>query len=361
MTAGIFLPEATDLEVAVSQAANDLKVTGFGQRTRAALRRNFEAGEATLLPTSQNQDIPGPDLIRHLNGLLYHLSAGIPASNIRRADRELLQTLRDCLLIVADLVASVWPKELRATASTFVDYDDLPAPFCVMYPNTRDFVSDPSISLPRPTTKIIDRVRVEMEKTPVWNAALECATQLDSTELQTLKEARKTVLEQATYNQDETFLDWQNRAYVLIEQLRRNVPQPLLQLNQMIHTTIATVVSLAVWDYTITPEEIVICEPIDYQLRGADLQGAEDQTDEPQPHGPDIPSGFCLEVVPTIDLMVMPLDAAIRIRRDSTLAGIVILKGVTLSARRNSAEDLEWNVELNVVRMSAYESVEPTV
>ena len=352
MTADIFTPDATDLEVVVSQAANDLKVTGFGQRTRAALRRNFEAGEATLLPTSQNRGISGPDLIRHLNGLLYHFSAGIPASSIRRSDRELLQALRDSLLVVADIVASVWPKNLRAVASTFVDYDDLPAPFCVMYPNTRGFQSDPSVSLPRPTIKIIDRVRTAMEKTPVWDSASACARHIHSTQLQTLSETREAFLQQVTYQQDETFSEWQTRAYISLEERRREVPLPLLQLNRLIHTSVAALVSLAVWDFKLSPDGIIRWEPIDYQLRGAERRRSEVQLDEPQPHGPDIPSGLCLQVVPTIDLMVMPLDAAIQLRRDGTFAGIAILKGVTLSGQNG----LGMKVELNVVRMSAFES-----
>ena len=353
----IFTPDATHLEVVLLQAANDLKVTGVGQRTRAALTRNFEAGEATLLPTSQNRGIPGPDLIRHLNGLLYHLSAGIPASNIRRTDRELLQVLRDSILVVSDIVASVWAKDLQHAASTFVDYDDLPEPFCVMYPNTRSFVSDPSISLPRPTTKIIERVRTAVEKTPVWNSAVECVNQLDSTRLDALKEDREAFLSQVMYQPSETFSEWQTRAYLSLEEERRTVPLPLLQLNRLIHASIAALVSLAVWDFKLSPHGIIGCEPIDYQLRASEIRGSANDLDEPQPHGPEIPSGFCLQVVPTLDRMIMPLDAAIRLRREEMFAGIAILKGDTLSGFGGS----DMNVELNVVRLSAYESDEDNI
>lgn len=92
----MFTAPPTSLETAVAQASNDLKVSGFGQRTRAALRRNLAAGENTVLPDHVSRSIPGPDLVRHLNALILIHAVGNPYGNQPHdVDRELFGTLDD--------------------------------------------------------------------------------------------------------------------------------------------------------------------------------------------------------------------------------------------------------------------------
>ena len=139
--ASLFQVEPSLLERAVVQAANDLKVTGFGQRTRAALRRNRSAESNSVLPYSMYKDVMGPDLVRHLNALTLLLSSGEQVQDPpSKPDRELFAALRDQLAVVKTLVAFMWAGSLSDHARVFVDYDNVPIPFCPMYPDARDLI-----------------------------------------------------------------------------------------------------------------------------------------------------------------------------------------------------------------------------
>ena len=337
--------EPTELEGVLSQGANDLKVTGFGQRTRAALRRNRDAGEDTLLPSYQNNSIPAPDLIRHLNALILHLQGGMQVTQLANRDRDLLLALRDSLIVVTRLVASVWPKGMRQVATSFIDYDDLPAPFCIMYPDTRSQTEDIATSLPTQTNKIIDRIRAEIERTPICKLAYKLAEAIDPSDLDRLRDARASYRTESQYREDETLGQWKERCYRLIEDEREDVPKELPLLNRLIHTSISTLVSLAIWDYQITPNEIIESEALDAYIPDYDASSS-------QPHGPELPEGFNLSTVPSLDLILMPLDSALRVKHEGRLAGIIVVKGASL----HWEEGGEMDTTLNVVRLSAFES-----
>lgn len=337
--------QPTELESVLSQGANDLKVTGFGQRTRAALRRNRDAGEDTFLPSYENNSITAPDLIRHLNALILHLLGGMRVTHLANRDRDLLLALRDSLIVVTRLVASVWTTSMRQVATSFIDYDDLPGPFCIMYPDTRSQTEDTAPSLPTQTSRIIDRIRTEIERTPIWQLAHERAEAINSSDLEGLRDARASYRTESQYREDETLGEWRDRCYRLIEHRRRHVPMELLLLNRLIHTSISTLVSLAIWDYQITPEEIVESEMLDAYVPEYDASGS-------QPHGPELPEGFNLSTVPSLDLILMPLDSALRVKHESRLAGIIVVKGASL----HWEEGGQMDTALNVVRLSAFES-----
>ena len=337
--------QPTELESVLSQGANDLKVTGFGQRTGAALRRNRDAGDDTLLPSYQSKNFPAPDLIRHMNTLILHLLGGMQVTHLAKRDRDLLLALRDALTVVTRLVASVWPKSMRQVATSFIDYDDLPAPFCIMYPETRSQAEATAPSLPTQTSRIIDRIRTEIERTPIWELAHEFAAVIDSSDLEGLRDARASYLTESQYREDETLGEWEDRCYRLIERERRDVPRELLMLNRLIHTSISTLVSLAVWDYQITPDEIVESKTLDAYVPDYEASGF-------QPHGPEQPEGFNLSTVPSPDLILMPLGSALRVKREGRLAGIIVVQGASLHWEEGGTMD----TELNVVRLSAFES-----
>lgn len=337
--------EPTELERVLSQGANDLKVTGFGQRTRAALRRNRDAGEDTFLPSSQSKDIPAPDLIRHMNTLIFHLLSGMQVTHLAKRDRDLLLALREALTVVTRLVASVWPKSMRQVAASFIDYDDLPAPFCIMYPDTRSQVEDTAPRLPTQTNKIIDRIRTEIERTAIWELAHERAEAIDSSDSKMLRDARASYRTESQYREEETLGEWRDRCYSLIERERNSVPKELLLLNRLTHTSIATLVSLAVWDHQITPNEIIEYERLDAYNPDYDGSGS-------QPYGPELPEGFNLSTVPSLDLILMSLDSALRVKQEGRLAGIIVVKGASL----HWEEGGEMDTALNVVRLSAFES-----
>ena len=156
----MFSLEPTTLETVVAQAANDLKVSGFGQRTRAALRRNRAAGDETVLPDHTFRSTCGPDLVRQFNALFLLRAVGNPFGNQPHdVDRELFLALQDSLQVARQMVAYVWAGPLSDVATAFVDNDNLPVPFCPMYPDARDLVTDGATALPRQLTKIIDRIK----------------------------------------------------------------------------------------------------------------------------------------------------------------------------------------------------------
>ena len=111
----MFQGTPTSLERTVIQAANDLKVTGFGQRTRAALRQNRSAESQSVLPYSAYKDVIGPDLVSHLNAFTVLLNAEQPfeTSPPSGVDQQLIIALRDQLDVVRWLVAELWPDPLQ--------------------------------------------------------------------------------------------------------------------------------------------------------------------------------------------------------------------------------------------------------
>lgn len=132
----IFGPEASPLEVDISQAAIDLKITGFGQRARALLKRNRRAGSDTAVPEHVFRSAGGPDLVREVNGLILVSQFGDDFGlEITDRDQELLLGLQRCLPTAQRVVAELWRDGPPAAfAASFASEEDIPMPLCRTYP-----------------------------------------------------------------------------------------------------------------------------------------------------------------------------------------------------------------------------------
>ena len=346
----------TQLERTVVQAANDLKITGFGQRTRAALRRNRDAESNSVLPYSMFKDVVGPDLVRHLNALTLLLNSDQPVhtSSPSRADEELLIALRDQLAVVKSLVAFVWPDPLSEYARAFIDYDNIPIPFCPMYPDARDLISQSSATLPHPLAKIVGRLRDQVQNTPIIKESVGFLSDLRSSDLRNLEAIRKNFQLQASYQPAETFLEWQSRVHQLVATAQADVPGAVLLSNALIHSVISSVVSLAVWDRELASSEVLSTTP--WGRHAVDGESPhepiiDEGSDNTQPYGPDIPDGVILRLVPNSELILLPMETSIRLQDHETFRGVAVAKGASMSWRRGE----EMQVELTMVRLSGYE------
>lgn len=346
----------TQLERTVAQAANDLKITGFGQRTGAALRRNRDAEDDSVLPYSMFKDVVGPDLVRHLNALTLLLNSDQPlhASSPSRADEELLVALRDQLAVVKGLVASLWPDPLSEYAKAFIDYDNVPIPFCPMYPDARDLIGTSIATLPHPLAKIVGRLRNQVQSAPIMRESLECLSDFGSSDLRNLEAIREDFQSQAVYRRGETFLEWASRVHQLVATAQMDVPVAILLANALIHSVISAVVSLAVWDRQLVSDDVLSTTPWGrHAMEGESPY--KDIIDEPsdntRPYGPDIPDGSILRLVPNSELILLPMETSVRLHDQGEFCGVAIAKGASMSWRRGE----EMQVELTMVRLSAYE------
>ena len=356
LSASLFGSEPTLLEQVVVQAANDLKVTGFGQRTRAALRRNRSAESNSVLPYSMFKDVVGPDLVRHLNALTLLLNSEQPlqTSSPGRADEELFVALRDQLAVVRHLVSELWSDPLNDHAKVFIDYDNVPIPFCPMYPDARDLIRSNPAALPQPLAKIVQRIRNQVQETPIMRESRDCLSDLTSTDLQNLEDTRKNFTSQAVYQRGETLLEWQVRVHQLVAAAQTDVPVAVLLSNTLIHSVISSVVSLAVWDHELASSEVLSTMPWGRHAVGGeppDGDATDEDPDDTGPYGPDIPDGFGLRLVPNSELMLLPMETSVRLHDQGRFCGVAIAKGASLSWRRG--EEIE--VGLTMVRLSAYE------
>lgn len=355
--ASLFQIEPSLLERAVVQAANDLRVTGFGQRTRAALRRNRSAESNSVLPYSMYKDVVGPDLVRHLNALTLLLNSG---QHIQKPpsqpDRELFVALRDQLIVVQILVALMWTGLPRDHAKVFVDYDNVPIPFCPLYPDARDLLDSSLDVLPQPLTKISGRLRQALQDTPIMRDSLACSTSITSSDLQYLKQVRDNFKAQVAYQHGETLLEWRTRAFELVAAAQTETPVALILLNSLIHGIVSSVVNLAVWDQQLAYGDIISSTSWGRNALPADSLGDRhraDYSDEnSMPYGTDIPDGYTLRLIPKPELILLPMETSVRLHQHERFCGIAIAKGASFSWSRD--EDTE--VGLTVVRLSAYEA-----
>ena len=309
-----------------------------------------------MLPYSMYKDVVGPDLVRHLNALTLLLNSEQHVQKPpSKPDRELFAVLRDQLAVVKTLVAFMWTGSPSEHAKAFVDYDNLPIPFCPMYPDARNLIGSNPETLPQPLSNISDRLREALQDTAIMRAAQECFSSLTSKDLRDLKARHEQFRSQARYRQGETLLEWQTRVYLLVAAAQADLPVGLPLLNSLIHSMISSVVSLAVWDYELASGEVISTEPWGKHVSGSEPQ--EDHTpadslDETLPYGLDIPDGFSLSLIPNPELMLLPIESSLRLLQDESLRGIAIVKGASISWSRG--EDMK--VGLTMVRLSAYES-----
>ena len=348
----------TCLERALVQAAKDLRVTGFGQRTRAALRRNRSAQGTSVLPYSMYKDVAGPDLVRHLNAfaILQADSQPLVHRSLSKPDRELFIVLRDQLPVVKNLVAVLWSGPLSDYAEVFIDYDNLPIPFCPMYPEARDLIDGSQAdALPQPISQIVGRLRDQLQETPIMKATLEYLPRLQQTGLRHLKVIGERFKSQVGYRQGETLLEWQTRVHQLVATAKAEVPVAMLRLNSLIHSMVSSVVSLAVWDHELASSDITSAQPWRRRSSLGELRGDQDDPvtcpQDAMAYGPSIPDGYVLSLVAKPELMLLPIETCVRLCQEGEFGGIGIVKGASLSWRRD--EDVEVGVAM--VRLSAYE------
>lgn len=344
--------EPTPLETVILQAANDIRVTAFGQRTRAALRRNREAQDDTLLPFAQFKDIPGPDLVRHHNALSLLLLAGNEMEVSGFSDRELLSALLDPLDLAKKIVAAVWPIELEAIAREFIDFDNMPIPFCTMYPNAREYIGSKSLILPQPLGKIARRLRDVISQTEVGQSALNSVHSVSSSALSNFRADLKEFNSSSAYYKNETILQWHNRIQETLSARRDRVPRAWLDLNNLIHTSVSAMISLAAWEHKLDSSEVI--SHIEWEdgdsaqedLREWDVEDGKSFCF----YCPEIPDGRTMRIEPKVELILPPCDTAIELQHENAFAGIVSVKGGRMSWSRDS----EFTVELSVVRIPAY-------
>ena len=333
MMTRMFTTDPTALESIVIRVVNDLRVSGFGQRIRAALRRNRAAGEMTILPEYTIRDLTGPDLVRHLNALVLTHKAKSPIANqFHDVDHELLDVLQQPLYTARQLVAGLWTGPLRAVASAFVDDDNLPIPFCPMYPDARDLVDDSSQPLPYHLVQIVEQLRATVEKTRVCEEATRYASGIASDHLRQLRATRDRFRKKAVGQNGETFGEWQERARRLLAESKRDVPKSLLAMNRLTTAIVSAMVSLSVWDARIDCEDLL-------EYHSATPSNS-------------IPTGTVVNLARLPDAVVFNIDASFRITDQNRFLGIGTTKGMAFSWDRASGADLK----LEVVRLSAYES-----
>lgn len=338
----------SDLERVLVQAAKDLRVTGFGQRTRAALRRNRSAESESVLPYSMYKDVPGPDLVRHLNALtlLPRDSERLVQGPVGNTDRELFGVLREQLPVVKSLVSVLWSGPLSDYAEAFIDYDNVPVPFCPMYPGPRDVIEGSQAdALSRPMSQIVGRLHDQLQETPIMKATLEYLPCLQQSDLQHLRGIRDSFKSRVEHRQGETLAKWQTRVYQLVASAQAEVPVAILLLNSLIHSIVSSLVSLAVWDHELASSDIISAEL--WRIHSPIGERPPDTV----PIGPSIPNGFTLSLVPEPELMLLPMETSLRLIDDEEFCGIGIVKGSSLSWRRG--EDV--NVGLTMVRLADYE------
>ena len=349
-----FRLQPTDLEAAISQAADDLKVTAFGQRVRAILRRNRAAGGNAVLPHASYKDIVGPDLVREVNALWFSVASDTPhLAAPTRLDRELLGLLEDHTDIARAIVARLWDSRLNDCAASFLDYDNVPVPLCPMYWNARDLIGNTDAAFPQPLTQIVERLKTELAESPLMQASFDHLDRVSPTYLQHLQAKKRRFIEESPYRQGETVADWADRLEALIQDGRSEVPPALLGLNQLIHVTVMCLVSLAVWGNRACPDDVSSCKP---SIGGSVLAAADDIAGKPDvdhetPPRPAIPDSYEL-TVSSIDLMLPPLDAAIRLYDNDRLRSIAVVKGASISAARGTIVD----ARLSIIPFASYET-----
>lgn len=343
--------EPTDLEAIVAQLAADLRVTGLGQRTRSALRRNQDANDDTFIPYTTFKDLPGPDLVRHANAA-YIASLASPQGRLHlgRADDQLLAVLQRQLAEVRRFTARLWEGSLAHVASAFADYDNLAIPFCPMYPNTRELLGG-DLTLPHQLERILECLKETLHRTEVFRAALEQAAAVDADEAARLARAKESLLPELQARPSESIIQWNHRTVRLIDAARKEVPSVLLAVNGLINATVGSLVSLAVWDHSLS----------DAVLLSSAIWADDTDANRLELDANDDVFGFALPPFPCSYQLradfqpaaLAALEAAMQLRSHGQRGGIAILKGGSISWQRGS----EIELTLHVVRLADYEKV----
>ena len=306
-------------------------MSGFGQRTRAALRRHRDANDDTFLPHAAFKDIPGPDLVRHLNATsIVGASDADIGSQFGSADDQLLAALQRQLAEAQRFVARLWDGTLSAVAASFVDYDNLPVPLCPMYPNARELRHSHDLTLARPLESILDRLMDVLSRTDTYTAAVEHMPSADSPTMARLAEVKQGLMPKLAARPSETYVQWSTRASGLIEAARNEVPSELLHVNNLINATVGSLVSLAVWGHSLSDDDVHSSERWPAvsdcgQSSPLSDDGLDDAGGAFSFVVPPMPRGHELCVVDP--KMFLPMDTAIQMRPQGQHGGVVVVKG----------------------------------
>lgn len=349
-----FLSNPTELESTVAQLAADLRVAGLGQRARAALRRNQDANDDTFLPHAMFKDIPGPDLVRHTNATFI---AGLMTLHgelrFGSADDQLLAVLERQLEEVRLFVARLWDGPLTQVAAAFVDYDNLPVPFCPMYPNARELLAS-DLTLPHQLERILGRLREALYRTEALTAALEQSAAAAPGLITRLAKTKEVLLPDLQAQPPESLQQWNQRAARLVAAARDEVPRGLLAANNLINATVGSLVSLAVWDHSLSHSELLSSTR---WPENADEECPSDSGDDPDAQDdaagfalPPLPRGHRLQIKLNPALFA-PMDSAVQLQCGKQRKGIAILKGFSMSWSQGGDVDCS----LDVVRLADYE------
>ena len=244
----------------------------------------------------------------------------------------------------------MWAGSPSDHAKVFVDYDNVPIPFCPMYPDARDLIDSHPGALPQPLSKICDRLRNALQDTSIMRDAHESFSSLTSNELRDLEARYEDFKSLAGYRQGETLLEWQTRVHLLVAAAQTELPVAIPLSNSLIHSTISSMVSLAVWDHELASSEVISTEPWGRHVLESEPQAdhlGTDRQDETWPYGPDVPNGFSLSLVPNPELMLLPIESSVSLLQDRSFRGVAIAKGASISWSRG--EDME--VGLTMVRL----------
>ena len=226
-----------------------------------------------------------------------------------------------------------------------------------MYYNARDLIGNAAVALPRPLLQIVERLKTELARSPLVLGSLSHIDGMTSSRLQRLYATKSRFTEESPCRQGETVADWRDRLQALIHDGRSDVPPAILALNQLIHVTVMCLVSLAVWDNRASPDDVLSCQPSDAgAASGAPVDGTEDEpgVGHARPDRQAIPDGYEL-TVSSVDLMLLPLDAAIRLYDDARLRSIAVVKGGSIAWDR----DNDIDARLSIIPFASYETKIP--
>lgn len=327
-------PELSPLENEVSLAAHDFKVSGVGQRTRAALRRNLAAADHTILPDHLVRSVPGPDLVRQLNTLeLVRLFGSPIKAEFHEVDREMVSALQNPLSMIRLMVGYLWCQPLESVANAFVGADSIPIPHCTTYPDARSLAGS-SEALPRQVARLLDRISSRLQDTSVWNGAVAATASLSSADIDELMEEKALFEEGCQPSDGETMGDWRERVTESLRSASTQVPSELLAVERLISASVEALVSLASWDHEIDVSAV-------RQAQSAEI-------------APYLPNGFELSMSEFTDLAFLAMGSAFRLKSEGRIVGV----GATAASHFEFSQGHGEKLDLSVIRLCSYESME---
>ena len=237
-------------------------------------------------------------------------------------------------------------------AAAFVDYDNLPIPFCPMYPNTRELLNE-DLTLPHQLERILERLREVLYRTEVLTAAMEQSTAADPGMIAQLAEAKEMLIPELQAQPPESILQWNQRASRLVEAARDDVPPTLLAANNLITAAASSLISLAVWNHSLPRSDVLSSTQWPHDAVDCSTEAVDDLDAQDEVVGfalPPLPKGHQLKIKfnPTF---FAAMDTAVQLQHGEQRQGIVILKGLSMSWTRGEEVDFA----LNVVRLADYE------